>query len=230
MVNDSLMDEILCPDVYVCATGETIITNWLANANVHRKLSMINSQTNAYLEGLQYPIGRFAPKETYSTNELNQLIGLLETAPDQYRRLLVSCSDEDLTKTYHEGSWTIRQLVHHVADIQLLNFLRIKKALTEENYVATLIQMNEWARTPDAAIAPTDDSLLMFDGITRRFVFLLRTLDEQMLTRTFYHPSRQIDLSIKQFIYMATWHVAHHQGHIELALGITPNTFLDKNL
>lgn len=158
------------------------------------------------------------------------MIEIQETAPDRYQKLMTGRSDEDLTKTYRDGSWTVRQLVHHVADIQLLNFLRLKKALTENDYVITLVKMDDWAKTPDATIAPIEDSLLMFTGITRRFVYLWRTLDEQTLTQSFYHPSRQINLSLKQFLYMATWHVMHHQGHIELALGLQPDTSLSYGL
>ncbi|MFD2570960.1 DinB family protein [Spirosoma soli] len=191
---------------------------------------MTTTQTTTNLEQLQYPIGRFAPKEDYSIEEVNRMIGLQETAPARYQKLLAGRSDEDLARTYREGSWTVQQLVHHIADIQLLNFLRLKKALTEDDYVITLVQMNDWAKTPDATTAPIDDSLLMFDGITRRFVYLWRTLDEQTQTKTYYHPSRQINLSLKQFLYMATWHVVHHQGHIELALGLQPSAFLGDGL
>ncbi len=177
------------------------------------------------MEHLQYPVGRFAPKNDYSATEITQLISLLETSPESYRQLLANRPAADLTNTYREGSWTVRQLVHHVADIHLLNFLRMKKALTEETYVATIIDMNRWAVTPDSSAAPIEDSLLMLEGINRRLVYLLRSLDEPALQRTFYHPVRQIHLSLKQFIYMATWHVAHHQGHIQLAFGLQPRPF-----
>ncbi len=191
---------------------------------------MTTTQTTINLEQLQYPIGRFAPKETYSIEEINRMIEIQETAPNRYQKLMAGRSDEDLAKTYRDGSWTVQQLVHHVADIQLLNFLRLKKALTENDYVITLVNMDDWAKTPDATIAPIEDSLLMFTGITRRFVYLWRTLDEQTLTQSFYHPSRQINLSLKQFLYMATWHVMHHQGHIESALGLQPDTSLSYGL
>ncbi len=110
--------------------------------------------------------------------------------------------------------------MHHVADIHLLNFLRFKKALTEPDYEATLIKMNDWALTPDAVQAPVAPSLLLFNGVNQRLIILLESLDEPTLTKTIYHSTRQIHLSLKQLLYMATWHVAHHQAHIELALGL----------
>ena len=102
---------------------------------------------------------------------------------------------------------------------------RFKKALTEPNYEATLIQMNDWAALPDSEQAPIQGSLLVFKGVNQRLLYLVNGLDESTLDKTIYHPARQIHLSLKQLFYMATWHVAHHFGHIELALGKQPQEF-----
>ena len=177
------------------------------------------------MEHLQYPIGRFEPQPDYTPTEINTLLERLEKAPAQYEVLTALLSEADLAKTYRPDSWTVRQLVHHVADIHLLNFLRFKKALTELDYEATLIKMNDWALTPDAAQAPVAPSLLLFNGVNQRLIFLVQALDEPTLAKTLYHPVRQIQLSLKQLLYMATWHVAHHQAHIELALGLESEGF-----
>jgi hypothetical protein len=177
------------------------------------------------MEHLQVPIGRFQPQPDYNADEINFLISFLEQAPAKFAQPLLNISEADLTRTYRPGSWNIRQLVHHVADIHLLNFLRLKKALTEENSEFTTVLMDDWARTPDAAQAPIQDSLAMLSAVTPRFVYLMKTLDENILAKTFYHPVRKIHLSLKQFFYMATWHIAHHQGHIALAIGLEPQPF-----
>lgn len=177
------------------------------------------------MEHLQYPIGRFQPQPDYTPAAIKALLRWLENAPGQYDALVAHLSETDLVKTYRPGSWTVRQLVHHVADIHLLNFLRLKKALTEENYEATLIRMDAWAALPDATLAPISSSLAVFAGVNQRLLFLVRHQEEPTLTKTIYHPTRQIYLSLKQLIYMTTWHVAHHQAHMQLALGIQPEQF-----
>jgi hypothetical protein len=177
------------------------------------------------MEHLQYPIGRFQPQPDYSPAQIKALLRRLEEAPARYTALAANLSGADLAKTYRPGSWTVQQLVHHVADIHLLNFLRFKKALTEPDYEATLIRMDDWAVTPDATLAPVAPSLLLFTGVNQRLIFLVKSLDELTLNKTIYHAVRQIHLSLKQLLYMATWHVAHHQAHIELALGLEPEGF-----
>lgn len=167
----------------------------------------------------KFPIGPFTPQDTYSADELAQLIKIIETSPAAYRELVEKLAPADLAKTYREGSWTVQQLVHHVADIQFVHFLRMKKALTEPDYkVLTLIDMNAWAHTPDAIEAPIDDSLVLLDGVTRRYVYLAKSLTESMLAISYFHPVRQIMISQAQALAMTAWHVQHHLAHIKLAL------------
>ncbi len=177
------------------------------------------------MEHLQYPIGRFAPKDVYSPHALSQLIGVMQTAPARYRELVAPLSATDLAKTYREGSWTVRQLVHHVADVQSINFLRLKKALTEEDSVAPMMEVNGWAAAPDATAGPVEDSLLVLEGITRRYVFLVRTLNEEALGRTFYHPARQMRFGLRSALHLTAWHTEHHLAHIRIALGLAPQPF-----
>jgi len=169
----------------------------------------------------KFPIGPFEKQENYSKEELEAIIQNIEKAPAAYRRLVENLSDEDLAKTYREDSWTIRQIVHHVSDIQYLHYFRMKKALTEPDYQdMTLIDMNAWSATPDALYAPVEDSLLTLEGITKRYIFLARTLTEEQLAISYYHPVRELWFDQKVALAMSEWHLKHHLGHLRWALGM----------
>ncbi|GAB4000635.1 bacillithiol transferase BstA [Spirosoma daeguense] len=171
------------------------------------------------MEDRKYPIGPFVAQDTYSADELAQLITIIENSPATYRQLVENLSADDLAKTYREGSWTVQQLIHHVADIQILHFMRMKKALTEPDYEnVTLINMNGWAATSDSTEAPIGDSLVMLEGATKRYVWLANSLNELQLTITYYHPVRERSYSQAQALAMSAWHVQHHLAHIKLAL------------
>jgi hypothetical protein len=168
---------------------------------------------------LKFPIGPFTVKEDINSTELADLIETIESAPARYRNLTERLSASDLAKTYRDGSWNVAQLVHHVADMQLLHMFRMKKALTEADYKeVTLVNMDGWASTPDSVSAPIEDSLQMFEGVTKRFVFLAKSLNEQQRETSYYHPVRKIMLNQKQAISMSAWHVKHHLEHIKIAL------------
>jgi len=167
----------------------------------------------------KYPIGQFLKQDNYSAKELLSLISTIEEVPERYRSIVTLLSEESLLKTYRPGSWNIRQLVHHVADIQLLHYLRMKKALTENDYKdVTLINMDGWANTADGLNAPVDDSLLMLEGITKRYVYLIRSLNENDLALEYFHPVRKFTVNQAQAIAMSAWHLEHHLAHIKLAL------------
>jgi hypothetical protein len=171
------------------------------------------------VQDLQYPIGNFTKKDHYTTGEIETMITEIAASPAKYQSLVSTLTEADLLKTYREGSWNIKQLVHHVADIQMLHFLRMKKALTEKDGLeATLINMDGWAETTDGKAAPVEDSLLMLEGITKRYVFLLKTLGEDALQISYYHPLRGYHITQAQAIAMSAWHLQHHLAHIELAL------------
>lgn len=171
------------------------------------------------LTQLKFPIGPFEPQENISRNELDEFIKTIEAAPAKYRTATENLSESDLQKTYREGAWNIQQLVNHVADMQMLHFFRMKKALTEPDYKEiTMVNIQGWANTPDCLNFPVADSLNIIESITKRFVHLMKSLDEKQQEIAYYHPVRKIMLNQKQAIAMTAWHVKHHFAHITIAL------------
>ena len=176
-------------------------------------------QTTDQLTQLKFPIGPFIVQENISQAELNNLIDIIEAAPAKYRELTSKLSDSELKKSYREGAWNVQQLMNHVADMQLLHFFRMKKALTETDYKEiTLVNIEGWANTPDGLTSTVADSLHMFEGITKRFIHLMRSLNETQHDIAYYHPVRKTMLNQKQAIAMSAWHVRHHLEHIRIAL------------
>jgi hypothetical protein len=177
--------------------------------------------TDLQINQLKFPIGPFSAKADISQHELDDLIDTIAAAPGKYADVVRNLSPDDLKKTYREGAWNVQQLVNHVADMQLLHFFRMKKALTESDYKEiTLVNIEGWAHTPDGLTSPVEDSLHMFDGITKRFVHLMKSLDGSQKEVAYYHPVRKMMLNQKQAISMSAWHVRHHLEHIRIATGL----------
>jgi hypothetical protein len=167
----------------------------------------------------QYPIGPWDNRDTYTSDERTGLIGELRRLPALYRQTTQSLTDEQLARVYRPGSWTVRQLVHHVADTQHWHFFRVKQALAEaEKTIGIFGNVNAWAATPDVQQAPVDSSLLLIEGIHQRWAFLCETLSEADWKRVYYHPFRQRDLTLEQALAIGVWHGRHHLAHIGLAL------------
>lgn len=168
---------------------------------------------------LKFPIGPFTPQATITPAELDAMIETIAAAPAKYRALTAGLTSAELNKTYRTGSWNIQQLLAHVADMQMLHLFRMKKALTEPDYKElTLVSMDGWVALHDGTQYPVADSLDLFEHLAKRFVFLAKSLTEEQLNISYYHPVRKITLDQRQAISMSAWHVRHHLEHIKIAL------------
>ncbi len=177
--------------------------------------------TEAELTKLKFPIGPFVAPESLSNAEFDALVKTIEEAPAKYRELSKRLSPSDLTKTYRDGSMIVQQLYNHVADMQLLHFFRMKKVLTENDYKEiTLVNIDAWANTYDGVQSSVDDSLMMFEGLAKRYAGLIRSLTPEQLELSYYHPVRKITMNQKQAIAMSAWHVKHHYAHLLIATGL----------
>jgi hypothetical protein len=103
----------------------------------------------------RYPIGRFERPASVTSEDRSRFIQDIEDAP-AYARPSAGLSDSQLDTPYREGGWTVRQVVHHLADSHMNSFVRFKLALTEANPVIKPYDEAAWAQTADAQNMPIE--------------------------------------------------------------------------
>ncbi len=108
--------------------------------------------------------------------------------PSFAREAVHGFTEEQLDTRYREGGWTIRQVLHHLADSHANAYIRFRLILTEDNPTLKPYDQDLWAALSDAAHAPIAASLAMLEGIHDRWSRLIETLDEAALERTAFHP------------------------------------------
>ncbi|KML31234.1 YfiT family bacillithiol transferase [Rossellomorea marisflavi] len=164
----------------------------------------------------RYPIGEFETPDHLSADQIHQWIEEIRTFPARLLETVKSLSEHDLDKAYREGGWTIRQVVHHVADSHMNAYIRFKLALTEEKPTIRPYAEDKWAELSDSR-SPIASSLTIISSLHERWVILLESLTEELLARTFVHPdSGSVALATNIGIY--AWHGNHHLAHIQHAL------------
>lgn len=160
----------------------------------------------------RYPIGRFSPPETITPEDRRFAILTIAEMPEQLREAVRSLDEEQLNTPYREGGWTVRQVVHHLADSHMTAFHRLRRALTE--HVPTVAGYDEkaFAELPDLS-TPVEWSLDILEGVHARWVALLEAMDESDWSRTWNHTERGIQrLDTVTMLY--AWHSRHHVAHI----------------
>ncbi len=164
-------------------------------------------------QDLRYPIGPWVPpKGAVSPAERAGFIADIAALPAQMRAAVAALSNAQLDTPYRPGGWTVRQVVHHVADSHANGYVRQKLALTEQNPVIKPYDEERWAELPDVTL-PLDVSLRMLDSIHERWAALLRALPAERFSAQYQHPQsgqQTLDSSLSNY----SWHGKHHVAHI----------------
>jgi len=164
-------------------------------------------------EEVRYPIGKFAAQESHSTEELNSCIKRIESLPERIELASKNLSDAQLDTPYRDGGWTVRQVIHHVADSHMNAYIRVKWMLTEPTPVIKAYDEKAWAQTGETSAAP-DLSISLLKSLHAKWVVLLRTLTADQLQKQYIHPDTQKHVALHNLIGMYAWHGDHHLAHI----------------
>jgi uncharacterized damage-inducible protein DinB len=159
-----------------------------------------------------YPIGHFQYDGQITANIIDKWIQDIEELPVLFQNAVKDLNDDQLDTPYRMGGWTVRQVVHHVADSHLNAYGRFKLALTEDKPIIKPYDQERWAELPDSAL-PVTISLSLIDALHKRWVTLLRALNVSDFEKTFIHPESG-EVSVGRNIGIYAWHGQHHLAHI----------------
>lgn len=160
----------------------------------------------------RYPVGTFICNDEITSDVIDQWIKEIEDLPGLLRDSAGGMDDVQLDTPYRAGGWTVRQVVHHLADSHMNAYIRFKLALTEENPVIKPYDEGKWAELPDYKL-PVGISLSLLESLHMRWTELLRSLSPADLAKTFIHPESG-KVSAAENIGIYAWHGRHHLAHI----------------
>jgi hypothetical protein len=164
-------------------------------------------------QDLRYPIGPFQPVQELTDNQRTSCISQIEEAPARLCSAVAGLTKKQLDTPYRPGGWTVRQLVHHIADSHMNAFTRFKLALTETEPTIKTYEESLWAELADTRLPPIEPSLVLLENLHKRWVILLRSLRSTDWLRKFRHPEwglATVDFLLAQY----SWHGRHHLAHI----------------
>ncbi|WP_174727626.1 YfiT family bacillithiol transferase [Mesobacillus harenae] len=152
----------------------------------------------------QYPIGQFQFDGDITKNVINRWVNEIEELPRLLRDTVKDLDKGHLDIPYRSGGWTVRQVIHHLADSHMNAYVRFKLALTEHKPVIKPYTEARWAELSDSKL-PIDLSIDLLESLHKRWVYLFRNLSAADLERTFSHPDLG-EVSIGENIGIYAWH------------------------
>jgi uncharacterized damage-inducible protein DinB len=168
------------------------------------------------MESQKYPIGRFEVPSEMDTQTIQKWIHDISILPSELKDKVAALTEDELNVTYRDGGWSIRQVIHHLADSHMNSFIRFKLTLTEELPTVKTYDESAWATQIDS-LGTVTPSLQIIEGLHIRWVSLLTSLSEQELSKEFNHPELG-RISLYKTLALYSWHCRHHLAHIQLAL------------
>jgi hypothetical protein len=163
---------------------------------------------------LRYPIGEFMIPQKYNSGQLKEHITSIRDLPGQLMAAISGLSEGQLDTSYRDDGWTLRQVIHHVADSHINAYCRFKLAVTEDEPSILPYDQNKWAESTDSLTLHVDVSLRLLTALHERWYNSMIQLNEQDWERRFYHPEHDNTFTLYQLAANYAWHGEHHCRHI----------------
>ena len=165
------------------------------------------------IDTLRFPIGKFVRRDSYTDADRAKSVGQMTALPSALAAAISGLSDEQFGAKYHEGSWTVRQIVHHLADSHAHALIRLKLALTEDEPTIKPYDQDAWAMLADVRDVSPLVSLAMLAATHERMTAVLRFMKADEYSRAFMHPENG-RMTIDNLVAMYAWHGDHHVAHV----------------
>jgi uncharacterized damage-inducible protein DinB len=164
------------------------------------------------MEAPQNPAGPYVAEENVGPARRGELIAVIENAPAAMRKAVAGLSEEQLDTRYR--NWSIRQIVHHLADSHVNCYIRFKWTLTEELPTIKAYDEGLWSALQDARTGDIRAPLALLEGVHLRWVQLMRSMTDSQFARSFHHPETDKDVSLNDAVSQYAWHGKHHTAQI----------------
>ncbi|MGA3210804.1 MAG: DinB family protein [Terriglobales bacterium] len=131
---------------------------------------------------------------------------------------LRSVPKELLDRAPAPGKWTIRQVVAHLADSELVVAARIRWIVAEPGSLLKAFDQDKWAGTLGYEHQSPEDSLELFRSLRRITAAMLRHLPESAWARSGRHEERG-EMTLLQMVESYKGHAEHHAQQIRQIRG-----------
>ncbi|REK77019.1 YfiT family bacillithiol transferase [Paenibacillus paeoniae] len=168
------------------------------------------------MDAIRFPIGTFLSQDL-SPNDRIQLIAELPTIAQSLRQVANSITEAQLESSYRPDGWTIRQIIHHMADNDMNAYIRFKRALTEEAPAASSYREDLWAELADYKSVPVAHAIGLLELVHERLIIVMSRMKESDFERTLTTQalgSVTLGTALKRLV----WHNRHHLAQIKSAI------------
>jgi hypothetical protein len=139
----------------------------------------------------------------------DELIRSLERTRDDTLKYF-SLADAELARTYAPGKWSVRHLLNHLADAEIVLNERLRRAISEPGRVIWFFDQDDWAKALDYPTRSLETQKPVFTALRASMIDLVRRHYESVGTREFVHSKSGLNTIKSEFERVAS----HNEGHL----------------
>ena len=129
--------------------------------------------------------------------------------------------ERDLARTYEPSKWSVRFILHHLADSETVLYERIRRVLSEPRQVLWVFDQDAWARGLDYASVPLELSRQVYGSVRAAIIYYAGLHCEKNGHLEFVHSVTGVR-TLKDELEKVASHNEHHLSQIRLALCSAP--------
>lgn len=166
------------------------------------------------MDTIIYPIGKYI-EQPFSAEELRKRLIDIRFLSNHVENAITNLDEHQLDTSYREGGWTVKQVIHHLADSHMNAYIRCKLALTENNPIIKPYDQDAWAETIENKNLPVNVSITLLHALHLKWYELFSNLKPAEWERTVMHPEYNRQMSLWYILGLYAWHSKHHVAQIQ---------------
>jgi len=125
--------------------------------------------------------------------------------------------ERDLDRTYGHGKWSVRFLLHHLADAETVLYERVRRVISEPRQTLMVFDQTAWAENLDYSQVPLEISRDVYSSVRAAVIYYAGVYYESKGHLEFVHSVTGIRTLKDEFDKVAS-HNEHHLTQIRAAL------------
>ena len=126
-------------------------------------------------------------------------------------------SKQDLQKKYGPDKWSVRYLLHHIADSETVLLYRLRRVISEPQQVIWFYDQEAWAKKLDYSTLPLEMSKSLYSVSRDAIIYYARHHYEGSDQINFVHSTAGL-CTLKSEFDKVIWHNEKHLESIKKAL------------
>ena len=145
---------------------------------------------------------------------------VLERTPRRIEELYETFGESDLERSYEAGKWNAREIIAHLADVELGLGFRFRQAVAEENYMPQSFDQDKWAKR----YAKLEPSLAVetFRALRAWNLALFTTFELIDWNKQVDYPFRGVD-TVDAMVHLLAGHDLNHLEQLETIARLSKN-------